>query len=333
MKIKFSRPPLSPNEVSGLKVNYEPPKRPISKWRFRAVLILFLLPFLVFGVYLIYKITYNLLFINAPGYLIINQITIKSPYDGKVVYIKKQGDKIYKNEIIAKIENTLIENQYKELLKNLKQIKSSDRSKNNTKLVEIAKKLYENRLKTYQKIVDLKQQGAATTDEVTNALSQLNSAEISYLQAKSSLESSKNVSIPIADNMRLNELESILKTLTIRSPENATIALNLVKEGELVSKNEDLMVLQNNNNLIIEAFLGPNKIKHVFLGKKTKVIFPNGKSIQAEVIGLKLQTQKTPPILVSPFTKEDLSVVVELKRISVIPKNLMINYMPVKVIF
>ncbi|MGB9755766.1 MAG: HlyD family secretion protein, partial [Desulfurella sp.] len=265
--------------------------------------------------------------------LIINQITIKAPYDGKVVYIKKQGDKIYKNEIIAKIENTLIENQYKELLKNLKQIQLTDSYKNNTKLVEIAKKMYENRLKTYQKIVDLKQQGAATTDEVTNALSQLNSAEISYLQAKSSLESSKNISIPIADNMRLNELESILKTLTIRSPENATIALNLVKEGEVVSKNEDLMVLQNNNDLIIEAFLGPNKIKHVFLGKKTKVIFPNGKSIQAEVIGLKLQTQKTPPILVSPFTKEDLSVVVELKPISVIPKNLMINYMPVKVIF
>ncbi|MGC9258099.1 HlyD family secretion protein [Desulfurella sp.] len=333
MKIKFNSPPSSPNEVSGLKVNYAPPKRPISKWRFRVVLILFLLPFLVFGVYLIYKITYNLLFINAPGYLIINQITIKAPYDGKVVYIKKQGDKIYKNEIIAKIENTLIENQYKELLKNLKQIQLTDSYKNNTKLVEIAKKMYENRLKTYQKIVDLKQQGAATTDEVTNALSQLNSAEISYLQAKSSLESSKNISIPIADNMRLNELESILKTLTIRSPENATIALNLVKEGEVVSKNEDLMVLQNNNDLIIEAFLGPNKIKHVFLGKKTKVIFPNGKSIQAEVIGLKLQTQKTPPILVSPFTKEDLSVVVELKPISVIPKNLMINYMPVKVIF
>ncbi|AHF97738.1 hypothetical protein DESACE_01700 [Desulfurella acetivorans A63] len=331
MKIKFSRPPSSPNEVSGLKVNYEPPKRPISKWRFRAVLILFLLPFLVFGVYLIYKITYNLLFINAPGYLIFNQITIKAPYDGKVVYIRKPGDNVKKNEIILKIKNPLVENQYRELFKSLKQIKSSASIKVNPEVLKIYKEVYESRLKTYKEILNLQQKNAATSYEVANAQDALHSAEIAYLQAKQSLESNKNV--PVAEDMKLNELESILQSLTIKAPENATIALDLVKEGELVNKNEDLMVLQNNNNVIIEAFLEPNKVKHAFLGKKTKVVFPNGKSIKAEIIGLKLQTQKTPPILVSPFAKENLSVVVELRPINAIPKNLMINYMPIKVVF
>jgi hypothetical protein len=117
MKIKFSNPPSSPNEVNGLKVDYAPPKRPISKWRFRVVLLLFLLPFLVFGGYLAYKVLYNLFFINAPGYLITRQVTIKAPYDGTIVYIKKQGDNVRKNEIIAKIKNPIIENQYRELLK------------------------------------------------------------------------------------------------------------------------------------------------------------------------------------------------------------------------
>ncbi|PMP86065.1 MAG: hypothetical protein C0174_02535, partial [Thermodesulfobium narugense] len=303
MKIKFSKPPTSPDEYNTLKVNYAPAKRPISKWRFRIVLILFLLLFIVFGGYLIYKTVYNLFFINAPGYLIYNQITIKAPYDGYIEFIKKPGEKVSKGEIIAKINNQVLENQYKELASNLQQVKPVTPPKPSPEMLKSAKELYEYRLKTYKEILSLREKGAATNAEVSNALSQLNSAEISYLQIKSSLESN-NVTYtpPISDNVRLNELKSILESLIVKAPQSGTIALDFVKEGELVSKDSDLISIQIDNNIRIEAFLDPDKSKYVVLNKKARVIFPDGQSIEARIVGLKAQTQKIPPVLVSPFT-------------------------------
>ena len=334
MKIKFDSSPSSPNENNILKVNYAPSKRPISKWRFRTVLILFLLPFIIFGGYLIYKTAYNLLFINAPGFLIINQITVKASYDGEVEFIKRPGESVSKGEIIARIKNQVIENQYYELSSNLLSVKPSTDQRPSPELLNTAKELYENRLKTYREILSLKDKGAATNAEVSNALSQLNSAEISYLQLKSSSQGSNIAYMhPISDNVRLSELKSILESLVIKAPQSGIVASSLVNEGELINKGSELISIQNDNNIRIEAFLDPDKSRYVVLNKKVRVILPNGQSIEAKIVSFNLQTQRTPADLISPFEKDKLSLVVDLEPIESIPENLRVNYLPVKVIF
>jgi multidrug resistance efflux pump len=335
MKIKFNRSPSSPNENNILKVNYAPSKRPISKWRFRTVLILFLLPFVAFGGYLIYRTVYNLLFVNAPGFLVVNQITVKAPYDGEVEFIKRPGESVSKGEIIVRIKNQVIENQYYELSSNLQQqVKPSTDQRPSSELLNTAKELYENRLKTYREILSLKDKGAATNAEVSNALSQLNSAKMSYLELKSSSEKS-NISYtpPISDNVRLNELKSILESLVIRAPQSGIVASSFVNEGEWISKGSDLVLIQDDNNIRIKAFLDPNKSKYIVLNKKVRVILPNGQSIEAKIVSFNSQTQRTPADLISPFEKDKLSLVVDLEPIESIPENLRVNYLPVKVIF
>jgi len=334
MKIKFDKNPTSPNEINNLKVNYGPSKRPISKWRFRIVLLIFLSPFLLFALYVAKNTIFSLIYVNAPGYVILSQTTIKAPYDGKVIYTKPQGSNVAKNEIIAILSNQLVENEYKELLKGINELKenSNPQVQGDKYLINTAKSLYEYRLKVYKEIYHLREIGAATQAEVANALSQLESASIAYKQYENNLKTKKNPNIPISDELELSKTKSILQSLTIRSPQNATVASVITKEGELVNKNDDIMVLQDNHSPKIIAFFRPKDGSYLIVGRKAKVVFPSGQFLYANITSIKMQTQRLPSDLTTPFKDEKLSLVVELEPINKIPNNLKVNYLPVKVI-
>jgi len=332
MKINFNKTPESSNEIGGLKVNYAPARRPLAKWRFNLVLLLFLLPFLLYLINFIY----NYVVITEPGFVLLKALKVKSPSDGIVKMIKPIGADISTGEVIVVLKNDELEEKYKSYSKKLEFNNKNimETIKNNRDMLEIALDFYRFRKEEYKGLKKLRNRKLITEHIISNALVKLESAKLAYTNAKDSLENSKMaLKETLNDRLDVDELKQKLKSLTIISPVNGTIAIDIAKEGELVKKYDELFVIDLHSKPEMSVFLEPKYAKYAKIGKKVTVIFPNNVKINATVAEVQIRAVKTPVSISSVFQKSSHSIVLSLKLEKEFPKRFMINYLPIKVTF
>ena len=332
MKINFNKAPSNSDEIGGLKVNYAPAKRPFAKWRFNLVLLLFLLPFIS---YLAYSI-YNYVIISAPGFVLLKDLKIKTPSDGIIKMIKPVGSDIVKGEVIAVLQNKLLEAKYKnyseKLEHNSKNLKET--IQNNRELLKITKNTYDSKYAEYKRLKKLREQKLITEHVLSNAVVQLNGAMLAFTNAKESLENAKlSFKEILSDELEVKELKEQLDSLVIMSPVRGIVTDDIAKEGELVQKYDELLVMDLHSKPVMEIFLNPKYAKHVKVGKKVKVVFPDNTKIDAEVSSIHVRAVKTPFGFNTSFKKVPYSIVLELKLEKRFPMRFMINYLPIKVTF
>ncbi len=332
MKINFNKLPEYSDEIGGLKVNYAPAKRPFAKWRFNAILLLFLLPFLSYIIYFIY----HYIVISEPGFVLLKDLNVKSPSDGIVKMIKPIGADISVGEVIVVLENDELKEKYKSYSKKLEFNHKNimETIKNNRDMLEIAHDFYTSRNEEYMRLQILRDEKLVTEHIISNALVKLESAKLAYTNAKSVLENSKMaLKETLQDRLDVDELKQKLKSLTIISTVNGTVAIDIAKEGELVQKYDELFVIDLHSKPEMSVFLDPKYAKYAKIGKKVTVVFPNNIKIKATVSEIQIRAVKTPAAISSVFKKSSHSIVLSLKLEKEFPKRFMINYLPITVTF
>ncbi len=331
MNVRFDTPPHSADETNGLKVNYPPARRPFAKWRFRLVLFLFLFPFLFYLLYLLY----HYIVIIEPGFVLLKEIRIKAPLEGKIVELKPQNSYVKQHEVIIRLQNELLRIRYEKLKKKiefdtkmLKQRLASAKTQ-----MQMYKKIFEYRDAEYKKLAALSKKGVVTQLDLSNAMMQLESAKLAFVNARNSYENAIQARRDlIEDEMRLEELKEQLEMLNIRAPIEGVITQYLAAYGEYVSKDDEL-ALMNYLTPTIEVYLSAKNIKHARVGKEVVVILPDGNSIDAVISGVQKRVVKTPAGLKRFFSHETYSLVLQLKLFEPFPKEMAINHLPVHVRF
>jgi len=332
MKISFNKTPESPDEIGGLKVNYAPAKRPFSKWRFNLVLLVFLLPFILYILYMVY----NYVVVSEAGFVLLKVMTIKTPTDGVVKMLKPVGADVQKGEVVAILKNDFLEDKYKnysaKLEHNNKDLKET--IKNNRDMLQIAKDSYDSKNAEYKRLKKLRDKNLITEHVISNAIVQLKGALLTYTNAKENLENTKlALKETLVDELQVKELKAKLKSLVIISPSTGTVTLNSAKEGELVQEYDELLVIDLHSKPAMEVFLNPKNSRYADIGREVRVIFPDKTVINAIVSNVQMRAVKTPIELNSVLKKAPYSIVLELKLEEKIPKRFMINYLPIKVTF
>lgn len=173
-------------------------------------------------------------FIEASGTVENNLIALSSEVTGTVLEtIVNEGDLIKKGDIIARIENTSLQNQYNQALinqqlteKNITMIEGSIINLNiqNTDAVEQAHKAYLSAEAEYNKVMD-----GADQDEIKQAEEAVNQAKTNFDYAKTNLE--RNKGLYEEEVISQSKYDEALKTYNVSEAQYkaALSQLNLIK--------------------------------------------------------------------------------------------------------
>jgi len=321
--------------ASGEKINYGPAKRPFAKLRFRIVLVIFLAPFVFYAFY----ISYSYVVAIEPGLIKIDEQQIESEIEGIVTEVIRENSIAKAGDIVVKIINKNLVNQYKYYSNSIDRLESrvSNLVFKQIKKIEIAKELYEYRDNIYRKILQLRAKYAATQYEVLEKLAKLKEAKDDWEYEKGAKNSAEVLRLREDIELKKGELQKLdhqISQQDIRSPNNGTIIKDYVKVGQLVNSYQKVATLQLDNELKILTYLKPNNAKYAKIGQRVTIIFPNNiLKIYGTVSDIKTETINTPNGLKSLFAKNSFAIILEIKPDTKIPKRFRINNLPLSVQF
>ena len=196
----------------------------------------------------------------------------------------KVGEKVKAGDVLAVLDTASLESDIKQTGLNIRNAEASlqnDASANSSNLksaensVKLAKIELENAQRNYDKIKELAETGASTSDELRQAESTLKKASLSYDNAQISLASSQSKSTSIAktnieiQKVTLEKLKNTLSDAKITSPIDGTVTLSNAKSGE--SSAGLLFIVEDTENLIVSTSIGEYDISLIKTGQQVTI--------------------------------------------------------------
>ncbi|NLO58141.1 MAG: hypothetical protein GX110_05320 [Synergistaceae bacterium] len=300
MKVRFSSPKKqNPDEDGGLPVRYGPGKRAVPKWKWYALVLVISTPLL----FLLWRVGAALFFINAPGVVSLEKVSINSPFPAVVERIyASPGAKAAQGELLMRLEDPAVTQRIYVLKAELEALKAGTPAPSGSAPAGAAMakvRIAEENVR-YQKgyrdsIQSLFNQGAATRAEVDAAEDRYRQALAGLAEAKTSLlllqspDFSRQESIA-RNNSRIAQIEAEMKVLEERkgffsvvSPHEGRILDVFTSEGQSVGGGAPLVLLGRPQSLTIMAYLQPRHISYTGEGEKVTVRFPGSISVAGRV--------------------------------------------------
>jgi multidrug resistance efflux pump len=279
----------------------------------RVIIYAFLFIGLAFLIYQIYQ-NRNVVY-SAEAFISGNNFDVLSPIDGEIEKINiSLGEKINKNTLIAKINNTEISNkiketntsyviaqkkllQLKQLLKQTqKSIETADLNIKKSKVsilksIEILNKTLKEKEKLLKKYEKLYQLGLIDETKIENIKSQIANLKLKIITLKSKLESNTltypqiaTIKIEILNQeekinnllLELEYLKSILKKTYIYSPYEG-IVLNVYKKPHDLIRQYEILAsinIDTSKTYTIARFKLKDATK-IYIGDKAKIYIPS----------------------------------------------------------
>ena len=102
MKVRFTSPKKqNPDEDGGLPVRYGPAKRAVPKWRWYILVLVISTPLL----FLLWRVGAAMFFINAPGVISLEKVSINSPFPAVVERISvSPGARTAHGDLLMRLE-------------------------------------------------------------------------------------------------------------------------------------------------------------------------------------------------------------------------------------
>ncbi|WP_066505778.1 efflux RND transporter periplasmic adaptor subunit [Abyssisolibacter fermentans] len=209
------------------------------------------------------------------------------PYTIEEILVK-EGDKVSKGDILAKLDtknlklNTKtaeinLEIQKNTLKKLLEEVDTYKLEKN----VENAKNTYENALTKYQNSKQLHEAGAISETQLDADYTAYVSASSSYEIAKKDLEDAKNPNNNVEiiaqkkkieiEELNLQEQKNAIEKSNIKSTLDGTIVTNNAKIGVSASTVSPLFIIDNMDVLQISASISEFDVNNIGIGQKVKI--------------------------------------------------------------
>ncbi len=275
--------------------------------------LIFLIPFLVF--YFSFAKEYVVNVINpkskvVPIYYTANAVlkadifvNLKPEVSGRILEIfVKEGDKVKKGQILAKIETQQYDYRYKAQLFTVK------------KLEEI----YNYNKSIFKKKEFLYKKGLISEDE--------------YLLAKKNLETSYNDLM--AAKQQLKDIEKQLKETNIKAPFDGILDKKFINIGDYVTPATNLFYLLDPNSINAVFYLPQRFIKNLKLGKRVDIFIEGIGKIKGKISYISYSL--TPENLIE--VKADLPATNLFKdgmyaKVKIVEKNIKAFVLPEKAVF
>lgn len=325
MKIRFDTPPSSPQVTNDLAVRYAAAKRNIPRLRwFLLVLLVFALP-----TYYGLRFASELLWVNAPGFIMMEQVGVKAGTTGRVLSFLPAGSVVQVGSPIITLappDKPIVAPALAPRNGvNSRQIHS----------VRAALRLSEQELALRQHKVDvmgrLVSQGAATAADLASAQEQWLGSSAQLIRLRADLETQLEPRHPEQAEAAPAALSS--PPPAAPAPFAGQIIQQYAHHSEWVDRDTDIAVIRSQRKSWIRAYLNPAEMRYARLGMRAILVFEDGGRIPATVTRIGREAQKLPPDRVSPLEARNQSIVVDLQSLADLPDRYDIYYLPLNVRF
>ena len=102
MKINFDAPPTSAQETNGLEVRYAAAKRRVPRWRWYLLLAMVL----VAPAYLLVRFGIAYWWVSTPAQVVLEQATLRAPAAGRVAFVAATGAPLEPGQPVMALERT-----------------------------------------------------------------------------------------------------------------------------------------------------------------------------------------------------------------------------------
>ncbi|MCK4761528.1 MAG: efflux RND transporter periplasmic adaptor subunit [Candidatus Aminicenantes bacterium] len=250
--------------------------------------------------------------IAAPGVVDGDIITVKSQAAGIVEqFLFKEGEKVEKGALIAKINSDKVENQVKEL-----EIAKKEIEINRAKLIKkrtLVKKNLEYLGKQAQRFKRLEKSRSLAGEKVENMELKLLEAETAAFDLEKGLAALDVQEERIANKKEY--LELILKDHRIAAPSAGVIIEKFVSAGENVFPNSAVVDILDYSSLYVEVFIEEGEIAALKLGRSASILVDGmeGKPIAGVISYFGRKAEFSPKYIVSEKERKALLYRVKVK--------------------
>lgn len=343
MKVSFSKKVSEPEKEGGMKINYAPARRHVSKALWWLLLAVVFSPF----VWLLVTMMSKWFLLSSPGVVYLETVEVRSPARGVVERAivgrgqsVREGDPVF---IVAARPSAADIGELERVTAEL------DAGRNAAAAPAAAARAPRPTASMYKRLEYLRgeerayfrlmRQGAATKAEYDQARERL-------LAAQSDIEALRAASVPrlSADSasqkgreLYLKEYAALLKKrigerYTIRAIRSGVIENVAAVKGADVDEGAALATISDPTAPLIVAYVYPEDYnRSVKIGKKAKVKLPNGERITAAVVERPATSQSVPGGLSDSILAGRRSVLVFLKPDRVLADEELVNGLPVNV--
>ena len=240
------------------------------------------------------------------------------------VYVD-EGDSVKIGDVIAVLDTTDLiqslksaEYQLKIDSDSLEDIKTKGNS-TTTANYQKALNSYNNATADHTNNKSLFNAGIISSETLTNSQATLDSAYVSYLTAKDSLNTTdigseiEQLSLKVEiDQMNIDSILADIEAATITSPTNGTIVSAITDVNKSISQGELLYSIEDLNNLVVEATISEYEINEIQIGQEVLIEALSHNTVyHGTIISIapkgSTSTEVTIPITVE-ITDEDLDL-------------------------
>ncbi len=350
MKVRFTSPKKqNPDEDGGLPVRYGPAKRAVPKWRWYILVLVISTPLL----FLLWRVGAAMFFINAPGVISLEKVSINSPFPAVVERISvSPGARTAHGDLLMRLEDPVVTQRIYVLQAELEALKTGvpgaagdSPSRAAFATVRIAEEGVRYQKGYRDSIQSLFRQGAATRAEA-------DAAEERYRQALSALaEARASVALLQAPdlsrqesaaqrNTRIAQIEAELKGLEERkgffsvvSPGEGRVLDVFPTEGQSVAGGAPLVLLGRPQSMKVMAYLQPRHISYAKEGEKVIVRLPGSLSVSGKVSAAPEIAARIPAELAGVLAEGKQALLVRIDLDEPLAGHLRVEGLPVSVHF
>lgn len=350
MKVKFFSPKKqNPDEEGGLSVRYGPAKRAVPKWKWYALVFVISTPLL----FLLWRVGAALFFVNAPGVVSLEKVSINSPFPVVVEKIyAAPGALADEGELLMRLEDPAVTQRIYVLKAELDSLQVGMPAPTGSAptaaaygMIRIAEENERYQKEYRDSIQFLFSQGAATRAEADAAEDRYRQALMALSEARTSLlllqapDFSRQESLA-QKNSRIAQIEAEMKGLEERkglfsvvSPHEGRILDVFPSEGQFVGGGAPLVLLGRPEALIIMTYLQPRHISYTGEGEKVTVRFPGSLSVAGRVSAAPEIAARIPAELAGVLGEGKQTLLVKVTLDEELDSHLRVEGLPVSVHF
>lgn len=348
MKINFDAPPTSAQETNGLEVRYAAAKRRVPRWRWYLLLAMVL----VAPAYLLVRFGIAYWWESTPAQVVLEQATLRAPAAGRVAFVAATGAPLEPGQPVMALERTPTDTSAPPAATpsptpHAQEPAQAQAHTARLALLTEAERLASRRLAIQQErlhtMQGLREQGAATRQEVDNLRFQVLQAEADLSRARADVREQRMLMARVPAAMPAPAAPATpqppadeaapAQPGTALAPFAATAVQALVRPGDWVAQGAEVAVLQRRGEPLVHAYLPPDKARYAQVGRMATLHFMDGGKVRAKVVGLMMEAQSPPADRVSPLTPRTPSIVVKLQALEPLPAPYHIHQLPLDVRF
>ena len=219
---------------------------------------------------------------DAYGNFEAREIIISAEASGKLLSLKlEEGQLLKQNELVGIIDTTQLMLKRKQLIAQHQMIDAKFQNLNLN--IDVQEEQKGTLLKEKSRIESLLKDGAATSKQMDDIISQLNILEKQIKSTKSqySLINAEQSAL----KAQLEQVNDQINKCYIRNPKMGTVLEKYLEESELVTIGRNLYKLADLSTMDLRVYVSGNQIPHISIGQKVDVFYDEDKKNNAAIEG------------------------------------------------